>query len=190
MEMKRSGVLFTSFKQGLAVSMVFVLGLGMSAASLAQTLAQTTQQLAGAKLYGQTRLRVIVHVYDAGLYVPAGFNAAKPYATPLALVVSPGRAFRAETVVKQLGKELARQPNLTPAQVEQFSQAFAAVMPALEEDVPLTGVYTPGAGWALFHKGAAIGKWADEAFAKAFFDIWLGANVSQSTVKQELLRLP
>ena len=172
--------------RGLIVSALL---LCIALPSAAQNLPLTTPLLTSAKLQGQTRLRVVVLVYDAGLYVPAGFSAAKPYATPIALVVSPGRAFRAETVVRQLGKELALQTQLTPAQITQYTQQLAAVMPAMTEAEPLTAVHKPNIGWTLHHKGAQIGQWDDEAFSNAFFDIWLGEKTSQPDIRKALLKL-
>lgn len=155
--------------------------------ALAQAMPAVTTHLPNAKLVGQARLRVLILIYDAGLYAPAGFNAANPYATPIALEVNPARAFRSTTVVSRLETELQRQKNLSETQVAKYVAAFSAVMPAMEENVPLTGVYQPKQGWTLFHKGVAIGKWADDTFARAFFDIWLGADTSQPAVRQSLM---
>ena len=177
------GVLAVSTASGVAF-----LGLATNPnTTIAQSMPATIMHLPNAKLVGQARLRVLILIYDAGLYAPAGFNAANPYATPIALEVNPARAFRASTVVSRLETELQRQKNLSETQIAKYVAAFSAVMPAMEENVPLTGVYQPKQGWTLFHKGVAIGKWADDTFARAFFDIWLGADTSQPAVRQSLM---
>ncbi len=160
----------------------------LSTGVLAQSMPSTTPHLQGASQLGQSRLRFIVHVYDAALYAPTNFNAAQPYAQPLALAVAPARAFRADSIVKQMVKELKRQ-DLPEATVAQYEAEFAAVLPAVEKGDTLTGVFTPKQGWALWFKGKRIGQWADDAFAKAFFNIWLGANASQTAVRSDLLKL-
>jgi hypothetical protein len=144
--------------------------------------------LPGATLHGKARLRVIVHVYDAALYAPKNFNAALPYAQAMALSVKVGRAFRSTTIVRQMVKEMSRQ-NLPAATIAEYEKTFSSIMPSVEENDTLTGVYTPKNGWSLWFKGKQLGEWADDAFAKAFFDIWLGENTSQPDVRQELLRL-
>ena len=156
---------------------------------LAQTMPPATPHLQDAKQHGQTRLRFFIHVYDAALYVPPGFSAAQPFAQPIALAVAPARSFKAESILKQMVKELKRQ-DLPEATIAKYETEFAAVLPAVEEGDTLTGVFTPKQGWALWFKGKRIGQWADEAFGKAFFNIWLGANASQTSVRSELLRLP
>jgi Chalcone isomerase-like len=167
----------------------FICGTLLGASLMAQSMPSTTPHLQGASQMGQSRLRFIVHVYDAALYAPAGFKAENPFAQAMALAVAPGRAFRAESILKQIVKELKRQ-DLPEATIVKYESEFAAVLPAVEEGDTLTGVFTPKQGWALWFKGKRIGQWADEAFAKAFFNIWLGANASQAVVRSELLKLP
>jgi Chalcone isomerase-like len=161
----------------------------LSAQVAAQSMPATTAHLPDAKQHGQSRLRFIIHVYDAALYVPAGFNAAQPFAQPIALAVAPARAFRAESILKQMVKELKRQ-ELPDQLIVKYESEFASVLPAVEEGDTLTGVFAPKQGWSLWFKGKRIGQWADESFGKAFFNIWLGANASQSSVRNELLKLP
>ncbi len=169
---------------GLLLALLLTAG-----AVMAQSMPATTPHLPNATQHGQSRLRFIIHVYDAALYAPAGFNPAQPYAQPIALAVAPARAFRAESILRQMVKELKRQ-ELPEALVAKYEEQFAAVLPAVQEGDTLTGVYTPKQGWALWFKGKAIGQWADDAFAKAFFNIWLGNNASQPAVRSELLKLP
>jgi hypothetical protein len=157
--------------------------------AMAQSMPPTTPHLQGATQHGQSRLRFIIHVYDAALYAPAGFNPTQPYAQPIALAVTPARSFRSESILRQMVKELKRQ-DLPEATIAKYETEFAAVLPAVQEGDTLTGVFTPKQGWSLHFKGKVIGQWADEAFAKAFFNIWLGDNASQSAVKRELLKLP
>jgi hypothetical protein len=144
--------------------------------------------LPGATLHGKARLRVIVHVYDAALYGTKNFNTAQPYAQPIALSVKVGRAFRSTTIVRQMVKEMNRQ-NLPAATIAEYEKTFSSIMPSVEENDTLTGVYTPKSGWSLWFKGKQLGEWADDVFARAFFDIWLGENTSQPDVRKELLRL-
>jgi Chalcone isomerase-like len=59
----------------------------------------------------------------------------------------------------------------------------------VQEGDTLTGVFTPKQGWSLHFKGKVIGQWADDAFAKAFFNIWIGPKASQDSVRSELLKL-
>ncbi len=168
---------------------LLLLAMFTASAAWAQSMPATTPHLPDAKQHGQSRLRFIIHVYDAALYAPSGFNAAQPFAQPLALAVAPARAFRAESILKQMVKELKRQ-ELPETTIAKYEAEFAAVLPAVEEGDTLTGVFTPKQGWALWFKGKRIGQWADESFAKAFFNIWLGANASQTAVRSELLKLP
>ncbi len=153
----------------------------------AQNLPTTTAQLAGATLNGQARLRVIVHVYDAGLYVRPGFNAAQLYAQPFALTIVAGRSFKSGSIMRQMVKELKRQ-DLPDATVQQYDALLAKVMPDVEEDDALTGVFTPSKGWTLSLNAKPLAQWSDEAFAKAFFNIFLGDNTSQPGVRDPMLK--
>jgi Chalcone isomerase-like len=148
----------------------------------------TNPHLPNTTLHGKTRLRVIVHVYDAALYGTKNFNTAQPYAQPIALSVKVGRAFRNTTIVRQMVKEMNRQ-NLPAATIASYEKTFAEIMPSVEENDTLTVVYTPKSGWSLWFKGKQLGEWADDVFARAFFDIWLGENTSQPDLRKALLRL-
>lgn len=189
--MNKTGPQFIRHCLGLIVVSIVTYGafaLLMQQVASAQTMPTSTPHLSNAPLLGQSRLRFVIHVYDAALYAPAGFNAAQPFAQTFALAVAPARAFKAESIVRQLVKELKRQ-DLSPAQIAKYEVDFAAVLPAVEEGDTLTGVYTPKQGWALWFKGKRIGQWSDDAFAKAFFNIWLGENASQPAVRDDLLKL-
>lgn len=169
----------------VATIAAMVLSIAMPAG--AQTMPATTPQLAGATLHGQARLRVIVHVYDAGLYVKPGFNAAQLYAAPFALTIVAGRSFKSGSIMRQMVKELKRQ-DLPEAAVTAYEALLAKAMPDVGENDALTGVFTPNKGWALSLNSTPLAQWNDDAFAKAFFNIFLGENTSQPGVRDPMLK--
>ena len=163
-------------------------GVVASSVFAAQTMPSTTPHLAGASLHGQSRLRVIVHVYDTALYVPAGFVVSQAFAQPIALAIRSARTVKAHSLVGQIMKELKRQA-LPVATLAKYEAELTAVMPAAQPGDTLTGVYTPSTGWALYFKDQRLAQWNDEAFGKAFFNIWLGEQTSELGMRSDLLKL-
>jgi Chalcone isomerase-like len=175
------------FTKTLASALLCAAVLTAHLPAAAQSLPATTAQLAGTSLHGQARLRVIVHVYDAGLYVTPGFSATHLFAQPFALTIVAGRAFKSASIMRQMVKEFKRL-DLPEAQLASYESLLAKAMPDVEESDALTGVYTPAKGWALSLNGKPLGQWNDDAFAKAFFNIFLGDNASQNGVRDALLK--
>jgi hypothetical protein len=171
------------FKLFVAILLTVMLG---TAHALDQH--STNPHLPNPALHGKSHLRVIVHIYDAALYAHQNFNATQPYTYPMALSVKVGRPFRSTTIVRQMVKEMSRQ-NLPATTIASYEKTFSNIVPSVEENDTLTGVYTPKAGWSLWFKGKQLGEWQDDQFAKAFFDIWLGENTSQPDMRKQLLRL-
>lgn len=61
------------------------------------------------------------------------------------------------------------------------------VFPDVHKGDRLTGVRTPGRGARFFHNGRPIGELEDDAFARAFFGIWLDPRTSQPGFRKLLL---
>jgi hypothetical protein len=62
-----------------------------------------------------------------------------------------------------------------------------ALFPDVKEGDRLTGEYKPGHGATFYLGDRLLGTIADDAFAAAFFDIWLSPKTSEPGLRAQLL---
>ncbi len=140
------------------------------------------------RLIGKGRLTVWgFQVYDARLWVPAGFGAGSYTSQPLALELAYLRAFDAVGVADRSLKEMARSVAISDAQAAQWKAEMLRVIPDVKKGDRIMGVHRPGVGAAFWVNGKANGEIRDAEFARLFFGIWLSAKTSEPKLRDTLL---
>ncbi|MEJ7686316.1 MAG: chalcone isomerase family protein [Variovorax sp.] len=129
-------------------------------------------------------------VYDASLWVAAGFRPGDWPRHAFALQLHYLRAFDGEDIAKRSVNEMRRAGPMTATQSAQWLDAMKAAFPDVKKGDRLLGVYAPGAGVRFFHNGTATGTVRDADFAQRFFGIWLGPQTSEPALREALLASP
>lgn len=140
------------------------------------------------QLAGQGQMRFLgLRIYDARLWVDPAFEAAAFERYPLALELHYHRAFSGAAIAQRSVQEIRRQHSLDEAQAERWTQALAKLLPDVQADDRLTGVYLPGQGMQLWRGAQLLGELADAELARYFFGIWLAPQTSEPRLRQALL---
>ena len=141
---------------------------------------------------GQGRLRMYgFHIYDAQLLLPPqGLPDERLTAHPFALDLRYARAFRAADIARRTREEMERLEAGTAAERGAWEMQLARLLPDVRANDHLTGVYQPGRGTTFLLNGVPLGEIGGEAFAQAFFAIWLDPRTSAPEVRQSLLGRP
>ena len=134
---------------------------------------------------GEGRLRWLgLHIYDAVLWTgPDPFNAQGE----LALDISYARNIPANRLVGTSLKEMRRLGFNDSGQLDRWSREMSRVFPDIQKGDRLTGVNRPGVGAEFYHNGRFAGVVADQAFAFAFFSIWLDPRTREPGLRESLL---
>ena len=144
--------------------------------------------LPGARLVGQARLTVWgFDVYDARLWAPASFSAARFAVSPLALELNYLRNFQATDIAERSLREMRRSQGISDAQAAQWNAELLRVIPDVRKGDRLVGVHRPGLGASFWVNGQASGEIADADFARLFFGIWLSPATSEPRLREALL---
>jgi hypothetical protein len=151
-------------------------------------------QLPQARLQGASRFRYFgFHVYDAQLWVPVGFDAARLFVQPLALCLIYARSLKASDIAERSIEEMRRQGPISDAEAQRWTREMTAAFADVRSGDRLTGVYDAapaGSGARFFFNGQATQTIADARFAKLFFGIWLSSATSAPALRRELLGGP
>ena len=158
-------------------------------AQLAPT-AEVTGLLPDARLHGSATLRFFgLDIYQASLWVPAGFDAARWSQQTFALQLTYLRDLQGRAIAQRSVAEMRRQDTLDDALAGQWEARMAALFPDVRRGDRITGVYLPGRGARFVHNGRELGEVADPLFARMFFGIWLAPQTSEPALRTALLGL-
>lgn len=108
---------------------------------------------------------------------------------PFALVLNYERSVSAEKMVATGISEierLATQP-LPSATVQAWRNDMKRAFGDVSRGDELCGVYLPGRGARFYANGVATAQVDDEAFARAFFGIWLDPRTRAPSLRERLL---
>lgn len=142
-----------------------------------------------ARLAGEARLTWFgFHVYDARLFVPAGFDAADTLATPFALELTYARALEGKAIAQTSRDEIARLGFGTEPQRARWFAQMLRIFPDVDRGRRIAGVNVPGRGVRFYVDGRATGDIDEPDFARAFFAIWLDPRTRSPAVRTGLLR--
>lgn len=122
-------------------------------------------------------------IYHASLWAPNGvWDAAKPYALKLKYA----RSLSKETLVGAVMDDIRDQGVANDETLARWQKVLDESLPAVEEDDTIIGLTMPGKKALLFYNGKIVTAIDDQAFSKAFFNIWLGKNADDRLCKQLL----
>jgi hypothetical protein len=142
-----------------------------------------------AHLAGEARLTWFgLHVYDARLFVPAGFDPIEASGQPFALELLYARALRGKSIAETSRDEIARLGFGSDTQRARWFEQMARLFPDVERGTRITGVNVPGRGVCFYVDGIEAGRIDDTEFAPAFFAIWLDPRTRSPKVREGLLR--
>jgi hypothetical protein len=128
-----------------------------------------------------------LHVYDARLFVPRGFDAADPAAQPFALELTYARNLDGRAIAARSHDEIARLGFGSAAQRERWLEQMTALFPDVRAGQRLAGIYRPGGATRFYVDGRALGEIDDPDFGRAFFAIWLDPRTSAPQLRASLL---
>jgi len=131
-----------------------------------------------------------LHVYEAALWsrsTAAGTQSAPDPNQPFALALRYSRDFKGARIAERSLQEIERLGFGTGPQRLQWLVAMRQLFPDVRAGETLTGAYRPGAGAEFFHQDVRIGGIDDDAFARAFFAIWLDPRTSAPRLREQLI---
>jgi hypothetical protein len=142
-----------------------------------------------ARLAGQGRLTWLgFHVYDAALYVPAGFDLDRREATPFVLELTYARRLSGQAIAERSHDEIERLGYGTAEQRARWLEQMRSLFPDVEKGRKLAGVNLPGVGARFYFDGRLVGAIDDPAFARAFFAIWFDPRTAAPQLRDNLLK--
>ncbi|MFD1696375.1 chalcone isomerase family protein [Roseibium aestuarii] len=141
--------------------------------------------VAGGELVGEGRFTFFgLPVFDASLYAPQGRYAPDG---PFALALTYRRDFKGTAIAEKSIDEIRKQGRASEASLASWQEQMSGIFPNVKAGQSLIGVKT-AQGSAVFYSGSRkIGEIRDPAFARAFFDIWLGSSTSNRSLRNKLV---
>lgn len=137
---------------------------------------------------GAARLRVWgFEVYDAQLWVTAGFEAQRYAQYPLGLSLTYLRTLRGKAIAERSIAEMLRQGPIDAALQATWLARMQQLFPDVVEGDRLTGVHQPGRGARFWLNGRTLGLIDDAVFSELFFGIWLHTATSEPAMRRDLL---
>jgi len=128
-----------------------------------------------------------LRIYDATLWSPGGvWSANQPYALELTY----SRSFDGAAIARRSIEEMRAQRAYPAATLARWEQQMRALFPDVKSGDRITGVRMPGAGAAFYSGPRKLGQIDDEAFADAFFGIWLDPTTRAPELRTRLLKSP
>jgi hypothetical protein len=123
-------------------------------------------------------------VYRATLYAPAaGWTADGPFVLSLRYL----RDLSGADIAERTTDEIRGQGFTDKARLAAWQARLTAIFPDVSDGVVLSATRDKK-GHTVFYRGAdRIGAMEDPAFAKRFFDIWLGEKTSEPKLRRALL---
>lgn len=123
-------------------------------------------------------------IYDATLWSPDGtWSAGRPFALELRYA----RSFDGASIARRSIEEMQGQRAYPKTDLARWENRMRAVFPDVKEGDRLIGVRIPGQGAVFYSSTRKLGQIDDEAFADAFFDIWLHPSTSAPELRTRLL---
>jgi len=178
----------------LAAPLLLLDGLPAQASNLATPLnsvapwPEVAASLPQASWSGSAQLRVFgLAIYQAQLWVGAGFRARDYGQFPLALSLTYQRRVSAQAMAERSLDEMQRQSPLSAAQQADWLAAMQALFVDVAANDRLTGVHLPEQGARFWLNGRRLGEVADPLFSRRFFGIWLDTTTSQPDLRAALL---
>lgn len=128
-----------------------------------------------------------LRLYDATLWSAGGvWSASRPYALELVYA----RSFDGGAIAQRSIEEMRAQRPWPEATLARWEKDMRALFPDVDKGDRLIGVRMPGAGATFYSGSRKLGQINDEAFADAFFGIWLSPATRAPDLRAQLLKSP
>lgn len=127
-----------------------------------------------------------LHIYTARLWGDAsGFVATQPFALEIIYHRSISRERLVDTSLDEI-RRLSGQA-VTQQQLDQWQEQMRQAFVDVDAGVRITGVYMPGQGCRFYVGERLQHEVRDDAFARAFFAIWLDPRTRNPELRHNLL---
>lgn len=147
--------------------------------------------LPAAQLLGSGEMRIFgFAIYDAELWSAATAPAdAAAMRAPFALQLSYRRSITRDDLVDASLKEIRRLASRAPdaAQMRRWQREMQQAFVDVQAGDRITGVFLPGEGARFYVGGELHHVIKDQAFARAFFSIWLDPRTRNPELRAQLL---
>ncbi|MDH4449314.1 MAG: chalcone isomerase family protein [Rhodoferax sp.] len=144
--------------------------------------------LPGARMAGSARMRFLgLSIYDARLWVTAGFKPAAYWQHPFALELSYLRSLNGSAIAQRSLDEMRRGGPIEPDTANQWLGAMRGAFADVKAGDRFTGMHTPGQGATFWLNGQPRPPIPDAAFSRLFFGIWLADHTSEPRLRADLL---
>jgi hypothetical protein len=125
-----------------------------------------------------------LRIYDATLWSPGGvWSTSQPFALELRYA----RSFDGAAIARRSIDEMRAQRSVPDATLARWEAQMRAIFPDVREGDRLIGVRQPGQGAVFYQDARRLGRIDDEAFADAFFGIWLHPATREPALRTRLL---
>lgn len=121
-------------------------------------------------------------IYEAALWT----RSSGPLAPPFALALTYKRTISGRQLVDASVSEIRKLKVASDDRVTAWGEELARIFPDVKPGDRIVGIREPGRA-RFMHNGRPIGEIADEAFANAFFGIWLAPGTSAPELRARLL---
>ena len=144
--------------------------------------------LNAARLRGKTRFTAWgFNIYDASLWVEAGFDPDEYERHAFALELTYLRDFSNQAIAERSINEMRRLSRATQEQLTAWQQSLRLAFPDIRKGDRITGIHRPGVGALFITNGQPSGAVRDAEFARLFFGIWLSAQTSEPGLRAALV---
>ena len=142
-----------------------------------------------ATLVGSSRLQVWgFGIYDAQLWVPPGFQAARYDESNFALELHYLRDFSRADIARRSLEEMRRTALISDRQAKAWQRKLEMALSDVRSGDRILGVYLPQTRTARFlTNGQPTGEVSDGDFARLFFGLWLSPQTSEPALRKALL---
>lgn len=161
------------------------------AAATTSAPSEVLAELPAARLQGRARLTwFTLPIYDARLWVGAGFRAQAFEQTELALELEYARSLRGEAIAERSLEEMRRGGEIGGEMAAAWLARMRALFPDVGRGDRLSAVHRPGQALRLYFNARLRGEVADMQFGPRFLAIWLGPATSQPQLRLALIGEP
>jgi len=138
--------------------------------------------------YGTGSLRVLLmKAYDATLWTDAAqWSMNSPFAISLKYHFNCSGSDIVDRAIEEIKNS---SPNIGAATLAHYRSLIASLLPGAKNGDEMTGLYTPDGTVRFFQNGQKTGEVKDQAFAQAFFGMWLSPQTSEPDIRAGLLHL-
>ncbi len=137
---------------------------------------------------GSARLRFLgLSVYDANLWVAAGFRASAYAQHAFALELRYLRKLKGSAIAERSLTEMRRVGSISAEQATRWLARMQETFPDVQDGDRIVGVHSPGVGAQFWVNGQLRSTVAEAEFARYFFGIWLAESTSEPAMRSALL---